>query len=129
MREQKVYGFIELTQDTKTVAQYEAKFISLARFAPELVSSEANKAAKFQRGLRAKIQHALVGAQIMDYPTIVQRAYAIEKDRVEMGIEQPSSKEAGSSQGRSSNKESKWEAGSMKNLPEVPACKICGKSY
>ncbi|XP_052172221.1 uncharacterized protein LOC127788150 [Diospyros lotus] len=71
MREQKVYDFIELTQGSKTIAQYEAEFISLARFAPELVSSEANKATKFQRGLRPEIRYALAGARIVDYPTVV----------------------------------------------------------
>ena len=47
IREQKTYEFIELVQGNKTMAQYEAEFISLARFAPDLESTEAKKAAKF----------------------------------------------------------------------------------
>ncbi|XP_052185188.1 uncharacterized protein LOC127796826 [Diospyros lotus] len=104
MREQKVYEFIELTQGTKTVAQYEVEFISLAKFVIELVSSESNKATKFQLGLRPKIRYTLAYARIADYSTIVQRVYAIEKDRVEMGIDQPPSKGVGSSQGKNGNK-------------------------
>jgi len=34
----------------------------LTRYAPELVSIEAKKTAKFQRGLRANIHHAFRGA-------------------------------------------------------------------
>lgn len=51
VRDQKTYEFIELTQGNRTVAQYEEEFISLARFAPELVCTEEKKATKFQRGL------------------------------------------------------------------------------
>ena len=47
IREQKVYEFVELVQGTNTVAQYEAAFTALSRYAPELVSTEARKAAKF----------------------------------------------------------------------------------
>jgi len=65
-------------QRSKSVAQYETDFISLARFAPKLVSIEAKKAEKFQRGLRADIQHALAGVRILDYSIVVERAYAIE---------------------------------------------------
>ncbi|XP_052172194.1 uncharacterized protein LOC127788123 [Diospyros lotus] len=52
VKEQKVYEFVELVQGTNTVAQYEAEFTALSRYAPKLVSTEARKAAKFQRGLR-----------------------------------------------------------------------------
>ena len=55
VREHKVYEFVELVQGTNTVAQYEAEFTALSLYAPELVSTEAKKAAKFQRGLRADI--------------------------------------------------------------------------
>ena len=55
VKEQKVYEFVELVQGAKIVAQYEAKFATLSRYAPKLVSTEAKKAAKFQRGLRANI--------------------------------------------------------------------------
>lgn len=78
VREQKIYEFIELSQGSKTVAQHESEFISLAQFAPDLVSTEAKKVAKFKRGLCLGIRHALPGAQITDYFVAVQRAYAIE---------------------------------------------------
>ncbi|XP_052201754.1 uncharacterized protein LOC127807741 [Diospyros lotus] len=85
IREQKTYEFIELVQGSKSMAQYETEFIFLARFALELVSTEAKKTAKFQKGLRADIRHALAGARILDYLTVVQRAYVIERDKIELG--------------------------------------------
>ncbi|XP_052171513.1 uncharacterized protein LOC127787492 [Diospyros lotus] len=129
MRAQKVYEFIELTQGNKLVAQYKVEFISLARFVPELVSSKANKAAKFQLGLRAEIRYALAGAWITNYFAVVQRAYAIERDRIEMGMDQATLKGTGSSQGCNNDKKRRWEAGPRRNVLEVPTCKICGKKH
>ena len=80
VKEQKVYEFIKLVQGTKTVAQYEAEFTTLSRYAPKLVSTEAEKAVKFQRGLRADICHTFGGALSEDYAIVVQRAYAIKRD-------------------------------------------------
>ena len=47
------------------------------------MSTEAKKVAKFQRGLHADIRHAFGGTQSMDYATVVQRAYTIERDHKE----------------------------------------------
>ena len=72
-------------QESKSVAQYETEFISLTRFTPEFVLTEVKKVEKFQRGLRADIRHALTRATILEYLTMVQRAYAIERDKTELG--------------------------------------------
>lgn len=129
VREQKTYEFIELEQGDSTVAQYEAEFTSLARFAPGLVSSEDMKAAKFQRGLRAEIRYALAGARIPDFATIVQRAYAIEKDQNEFKTSQTSRKRIELSQGPSGNKKRKGEMRTDGNVVGPPACSICGKRH
>jgi len=47
VREQKIYEFIELTQGDKSMAQYKAEFLSLAKFAPDLVSTKKKKEVKF----------------------------------------------------------------------------------
>ena len=69
------------------MAQYEIEFISLARLAPELVSIEAKKMKKFQKGLRLQvdIRHVLAGVRILNYSIVVQRAYVIERDKIELG--------------------------------------------
>ena len=51
-----------------------------------MVLIEDKKVTKFQRDLHMDIRYALAGAQIIDYPTVVQRAYVIKRDRVNLKI-------------------------------------------
>ncbi|KAL8155023.1 hypothetical protein AgCh_000411 [Apium graveolens] len=44
----------------KSVAEYEAKFTELARFIPDYVPSEAQKARRFQQGLKPEIRRRVV---------------------------------------------------------------------
>ena len=43
----------------------------MSRYAPEMVTPEACKASKFEKGLRSEIRHAMVGVQVDDFPTAV----------------------------------------------------------
>ena len=52
VRRQKMGEFIRLKQGNMTVAQYEVKFTELSRFAPHLITTEVDKAMKFQDGLK-----------------------------------------------------------------------------
>ncbi|XP_052209206.1 uncharacterized protein LOC127812723 [Diospyros lotus] len=119
VQEQKTYEFIDLVQGSKTVAQYEAEFTALARYAPELVSTEAKKASKFQRGPRADIRHAFGGVQCKEYAVAVQRAYVVERDRNEWRAIQASKKGAGSS---FNGKKGKWAAGQGHSQGKEPLC-------
>lgn len=129
VREQKTYEFIELDQGDRTVAQYEAEFTSLARFAPSLVSSEEMKAAKFQRGLRAEIRYALAGVRIPDFSTVIQRAYAIERDQNEFKNRQASRKGTEFSQGPSGSKKRKGDERVDGNVVSHLVCSNCGKKH
>jgi len=122
VKEQKVYEFVELVQGTNTVAQYEAEFTTLSRYALELVSTEAKKAAKFQSGLRAEIRHAFGGVMSMEYATIVQRAYAIERDQNEWRATQATKNGANSNQGSANNKKRKWIANQGKKTENSLPC-------
>ncbi|XP_052203094.1 cold shock domain-containing protein 3-like [Diospyros lotus] len=102
--EQKMYDFIELEQEVK-------------------------KAAKFQRSLRAEIHHALAGARILDFSTIVQRDYVIGRDLNEAKGRQEAQKGVGSSQGPSRNKKRRWDAQSVKGVIGPPSCSIYGKRH
>ncbi|PKU60295.1 hypothetical protein MA16_Dca027760 [Dendrobium catenatum] len=44
--------FLRLIQGSRTVIQYEAEFTALARYAPQLVNTSAEKCYRFLRGLR-----------------------------------------------------------------------------
>ncbi|XP_028060552.1 uncharacterized protein LOC114264145 [Camellia sinensis] len=54
MRDKKVTEFETLRQGNKTVAEYEAQFAELARYAPHMVDTEYKKARKFEGGLRER---------------------------------------------------------------------------
>ncbi|XP_052198293.1 uncharacterized protein LOC127805580 [Diospyros lotus] len=128
-KEQKVYEFIELVQGSKTVAQYEVEFIALAKYAPNLISIEEKKASKFQRGLRPEIRHAYGGARVIDYPTVVQRAYAIERDHGEWRAAQALFRGSKASQASTSGKKRRGEAGSSGETMKLPSCTRCGKKH
>ncbi|XP_052197391.1 uncharacterized protein LOC127804559 [Diospyros lotus] len=129
VRDQKTYEFIELTQGNRTVAQYEEEFISLTRFAPELVCTEEKKASKFQRGLRVDIRFHLAGAQITNYATLVQRAHIIEKERSELRAVQAAARGSGSTRGQGNDRKRKGAPGFSGNVTDIPPCTTCGKRH
>ncbi|XP_074351328.1 uncharacterized protein LOC141690422 [Apium graveolens] len=73
--------FLELKQGDKSVAENEAKFTELARFVPEYVRSESQKARMFQQGLKPEIRRGVLALQLKPYPFIVQAALVIEIDQ------------------------------------------------
>ncbi|XP_074355817.1 uncharacterized protein LOC141695473 [Apium graveolens] len=70
--------FLELKQENMSVAEYEAKFTELSRFMPQMVSTEEQKAERFQQGLKQWIQNKLAILEITDYATLVQKATIAE---------------------------------------------------
>ncbi|GFS43664.1 hypothetical protein Acr_00g0086290 [Actinidia rufa] len=100
--------FINLVQGSMTVAQYEAKFTSLSRFAKAFVSTEEEKVKQFMRGLRPFIRNKIAGNLIKVYSTMVSAAAAIEETLNETrNIQNPKSQHEGisnQSEGRSSKK-------------------------
>ncbi|XP_074374734.1 uncharacterized protein LOC141715152 [Apium graveolens] len=62
--------FLELKQGEKSLAEYEAKFTELARFVPEYVNSEAQKAKRFQQGLKPEIHSGVLTLQLKAYPSL-----------------------------------------------------------
>ena len=51
----KVNDFFELTQGNMSVAEYQAKFVNLSRYAPEVVADPRARTAKFIRGLGPRL--------------------------------------------------------------------------
>ncbi|XP_074378290.1 uncharacterized protein LOC141719814 [Apium graveolens] len=72
--------FLELKQDEKSVAEYEAKFTELAPLVPVYVNTEAQKAKRFQQGLKPEIRSGVVALQLT-YPSVVQAALVIESNQ------------------------------------------------
>ncbi|KAL8125444.1 hypothetical protein AgCh_012944 [Apium graveolens] len=67
--------------DERSVAEYEAKFMELARLVPLYVSTKAQKAKRFQQGLKPEIRSGVVALQLKTYPSVVQAALVIESDQ------------------------------------------------
>ncbi|MQM09641.1 hypothetical protein Taro_042518 [Colocasia esculenta] len=52
--------FLSLTQGSKTVLEYEARFAELSKYAPHIVADELQKAKKFVMGLKPSLRTRLV---------------------------------------------------------------------
>ena len=75
--------FVRLEQRDLTVAQYEAKFIELSRFAPQLIATEEEKALKFQDGLKPYLKNKISILKLGVYLEVVDRALIVDKDNEE----------------------------------------------
>ncbi|RVW73465.1 Transposon Ty3-G Gag-Pol polyprotein [Vitis vinifera] len=56
-----------------TVAQYEAKFTELSRFAPQLIATEEEKTLKFQDGLKPYLKNKISILKLSVYSEVVDR--------------------------------------------------------
>ena len=81
MREQ----FIELHQDATPVAQFEMRFTSLSRFAPELVATEERRWFEFENLLCFDIRERIAGSFGKDYYSLVEAAAHVEAMVVSAG--------------------------------------------
>ena len=73
--------FSELKQEEKSVAEYEARFVELARFVPSYVDSDIKKAKRFQHGLKPEIPSGVVVLQLKTYAAIIQTTMIIEGEQ------------------------------------------------
>ena len=135
-RDNQAENFDELVQGNMGVAQYEAKFTELSRFAPHLVSTEALRVKKFCKGLNFKIRQRLTTSRVEDYKTLVTLAEAVEEDiqecnKMKAEMEQDKGKTVKFNQpwkGKSSHNSSK------KNTTKYPSravekCAHCGRHH
>ena len=72
--------FLKLEQRNLSVAQYEAEFTRLARFAPSIVSNEMAKITRFTEGLRPRLMQAVNAFELHSYSAMVNKALVIERD-------------------------------------------------
>ena len=76
---QKMGEFVCLEQEEMTVAQYEAKFIELTLFAPQLIATEEEKTLKFQDGLKPYLKNIISILKLGIYSKIMDKALIAEK--------------------------------------------------
>jgi hypothetical protein len=75
--------FWELTQGGRSVSEYVHKFIELARYAPDDVSSEAKKMARFLKGLRPELKTILASQDFLSFSHLSNKAIQVERAREE----------------------------------------------
>ncbi|XP_028114370.1 uncharacterized protein LOC114312332 [Camellia sinensis] len=111
--------FEELSQLDAPVAEFEAKFTSLSRFALELVATEERRCLEFEKRLRPKILMKVVGNMICDYDRLVEAVahveITVEAEEARQGL-----KRVGHSDARgdtSSSKRSRCSSSSFQSPP------------
>ena len=70
-----------LKQGNMTVLEYMAKFIELAHFGDDYVTTDKAKVIKFEDGLKLSIRGKIVGFLLQDMDSMVRTAMAIERER------------------------------------------------
>ncbi|XP_028087682.1 uncharacterized protein LOC114288378 [Camellia sinensis] len=77
-RERLRQEFKDHKQINISVAEFEAVFSSLSRFAPELVATEERRCFEFEQRLRTKIFFKVIGNMIQNYDHLVEAAAHVE---------------------------------------------------
>ena len=70
--------FINLTQGSMTVDEYEMEFDRLSRYAPKLVDDDQSRARRFEGGLHAHIRRGLAALHLTSYAEVVGRAKSLD---------------------------------------------------
>lgn len=70
--------FVELRQDAALLAQFEMRFTSLSRFAPELVATEERRCYEFEGRLRDDIREKVARSMWKNYFALVEAAAHVE---------------------------------------------------
>ena len=76
--------FINLKQATKTVAEYEARFAKLSKYAAEMVNTDLKRRNRFVQGLKVEIKNALASSDLTSYAAAVEKAQKIEEAQAEL---------------------------------------------
>lgn len=77
-RDRLMNDFLHLKQRKLTVSEYEIEFSKLSRFAPGLVSVEADRIKRFLGGLRSDVQQLALAHGAVTYAGVVEAALKIE---------------------------------------------------
>ncbi|KAL0405729.1 UNVERIFIED_CONTAM: hypothetical protein Slati_3886800 [Sesamum latifolium] len=80
VRDRREQEFVNLIQGSCTVAQYEAKFNKLIKYAPYMLDDELRRTKKFLRGLRLDIQRSILPCGLTTYTAAVERLWKLRLD-------------------------------------------------
>ncbi|XP_062029239.1 uncharacterized protein LOC133745201 [Rosa rugosa] len=130
VRGMKVREFINLLQRDLSVAEYQAKFEELMRFAPTMILTELTKAKRFQDGLRPTIKEKVSILKLERYAEVVDRALIAEQNLNETKRIWESRQTNG---GQRNNKRQNfgnsqfWQQKPFRMLQDTRSCYHCGQ--
>ncbi|KAJ4702887.1 Cellular nucleic acid-binding protein [Melia azedarach] len=139
LRDDKEAEFIQLTQGSKSLIEYERKFEELSRFAPHLLDTEARKARRFERGLKPELRKLISVLELKTYSAVLQKAQILAKDEVEATASEP--KDVGqNSQNKKTwikphiKRSDKWKGKKRQRddkteKRDLPLCETCGRYH
>ncbi|XP_028059472.1 uncharacterized protein LOC114263172 [Camellia sinensis] len=136
----KVSEFEQLKQGNMSVAEYEAKFTELARFAPHMLDADYKKAQKFEGGLNLDVFGQLGVLKLPKYRDILDRALVNEANLAAMKQTKAPTTEWGSKRsgynfrkGHSfaTNKKqnTRSTSSSSQSSGSTPVCSECGRKH
>ncbi|PKA63350.1 hypothetical protein AXF42_Ash005245 [Apostasia shenzhenica] len=123
-----------LVQRNMTVNEYEKKFSSLTRYAPELIATEKLKCTQFRKGLRDSIRASVTPFQHIVYQDLVEAARVVEQDQLNTQARREAiaskrkgyiSQQRGPSFKKSTSSSSSGSSGT--NTSNKPQCQQCGR--
>ncbi|XP_028055565.1 uncharacterized protein LOC114259736 [Camellia sinensis] len=136
--DRKVSEFQELKQGKMSVAEYEAKFIELARSAPRIVDTDYKKARMFKGGLDLEIFDRVGILKLPTYVEVLDRALMVEaiiatKKQAITSTTKWRSKRSGFhfKKGRSFSKKQNTgsSSSSSQSSGSIPNCPNCGRKH
>jgi hypothetical protein len=75
--------FWKLTQDGRSVGEYVHKFMELARYTPDDVSTEVKKMARFLKGLRPELKTIIASQDFLSFSHLSIKAMQVERAKEE----------------------------------------------
>ncbi|XP_028065219.1 uncharacterized protein LOC114268287 [Camellia sinensis] len=130
-----VSEFMELKKENKSIAEYEAQFIELARFAPHMVNTYYKKAKQFEGGLHDPILDKINVLKLPTYVDALDRALIAERNVAnrKQNFEWKGRKQNFNKGATSTNKRLKSESSNNTNSSQggnsAPTCATCGKKH
>ena len=100
--------FCNLTQGKMDVDAYSREFGCLACYAPEEVSTDAKKQARFRKGLSPKLRHDLSLHEFVSFQVLVNKAIQAETSRMTYEESRKQTRDIGSSSVAISQKRRIW---------------------
>ncbi|XP_028079095.1 uncharacterized protein LOC114280883 [Camellia sinensis] len=131
----KVSEFMEQKQGNKSVVEYEAQFIELARFAPHMVDTDYKKARQFEGGLhdpildRVNVLKLPTNVDVLDRALIAEGNVANRKQNFEWKGSRQNFNKGTPSTNKKLKSGNSNNSGSTQSGNSVPTCTICGKKH